>query len=189
VGYADPGLVARLAMGPDPLLYFAGLFGSRPRSAGRLAAMLTEWLGRPVVAEQFSGAWVEIGRDQMTRLPRGGIGQFNRLGVEAAVGARAWDVRSQLVLRVGPLDEAQFRALLPGGKLPTHLEAFVRAYLGPEIKVVINPVLAAPAVPAASLGEAAACFLGWTSWLPVSGGRKTHADDARFRLGRSLNRA
>ena len=181
-GYADPGLVARLASGSEPVLYYSGLFAARPRSAGRLSAILTEWLGRPVVAEQFVGAWVEIGREQMTMLPRAGLGQFNRLGVDATAGARAWDIGSRILLRVGPLDEAQFRQLLPGSALLTPLRALVRSYLGAEAAVIVNPVLAAAAVPPPALTAAARCLLGWTTWLPVGGGRTSSAAEARFRL-------
>jgi type VI secretion system protein ImpH len=182
VGYADPGLLARLSPGPEPLLYYAGLFAARPRSAERLVAMLAEWLGRPVEAEQFAGTWLDISRDQMTRLPLGGAGQFNRLGVDAVAGARAWDIGSRIALRVGPLNEAEFRALLPGGRLLAWIGDLVRAYLGQEISVVINPVLAAAAVPESRLDAGASCLLGWTGWLPVSGGRKEDAREARFRL-------
>ncbi|MFB0493654.1 type VI secretion system protein ImpH [Methylobacterium sp. OAE515] len=182
IGYADPNLSARLETGPDPLLYYAGLFASRPRSAERLAGMLGEWLGRPVEAEQFAGMWLELGRDQMTRLPRHGVGRFNQLGIDASAGVRAWNIGSRIVLRIGPLDERQFRALLPGGPLLTQVGALARAYLGGETAVVLRPVLAAAAVPPPRLGGASSCLLGWTSWLPVAEGRKVDAEDASFHL-------
>ncbi len=143
--------------------------------------MLGEWLGRPVEAEQFAGTWLDLGPDQMSRLPRDGIGQFNRLGIDACAGARAWDIGSRIVLRIGPLDEAQFRALLPGGRFLAQIGAFARAYLGGETAVVLKPVLAAADVPAPRLA-ASSCLLGWSGWLPVAGGRTADADDAQFRL-------
>ena len=182
-GYADPGLLARLQTGADPLLFYAGAFAARPRSADRLAALLSDWLGQRVEIEQFAGTWLELGRDQMTALPRNGAGQFNQLGVDAAAGARAWDVQSRIVLRIGPLGLAAFKALSPGGALLARLASLARAYLGGEVGFAFNPVLAAHAVPQAVLGPAAPCQLGWTSWLPVGGGRREDAADAKFTAG------
>lgn len=182
-GYADPGLLARLRPGADPVLFYAGAFAARPRSADRLAAILSDWLGQKVEVEQFAGTWLELGRDQMTALPKAGAGQFNRLGVDAAAGARAWDVQSRIVLRIGPLELSQFKALSPGGALLAPLASLTRAYLGDEVGFAFNPVLAAHAVPAPALGPAAPCHLGWTSWLPVSGRRNRDAADAKFTAG------
>jgi len=180
VGYADPGLLARVQPGADPLLYYAGAFAAWPRSVDRLAAILSDWLGQPVEVEQFSGCWLELGRDQMTALRKDGIGQFNRLGVDAAAGARTWDIQSRITLRVGPLKFSQFQALLPGGALLRQLAALTRTFLGDEIGFSINPILAAEEVPLPSLDPAAPCLLGWTGWLPVSGGRKLDAMDTKF---------
>ena len=180
LGYAEPGLLARLRPGPDPLLYYAGLFAARPRSADRLAAFLSDWLGRPVEVIQFAGAWLELGPDQMSCLPQGGLGLFSQLGVDAAAGSRSWDIQSRIELRVGPLSYTEFRALLPGGTLLPRLGALVKAYLGQDIAFAINPVLAAAEVPAPALDPSSPSMLGLTGWLPVSGGRKTDAAEARF---------
>ncbi|MET0313676.1 MAG: type VI secretion system baseplate subunit TssG, partial [Hansschlegelia sp.] len=176
----EPALQARLRPGVDPLLFYSGAFAARPRSADRLAAILSDWMGRPVVVEQFAGVWLELGRDQMTALPKGGAGRFNQLGVDAAVGARAWDIQSRVAIRIGPLDLRQFRALLPGGGLLEPFAALIRAYLGGGTGFVVNPVLAASAVAAPTLGPASPCLLGWTGWLPISAGRKTDAGEATF---------
>jgi type VI secretion system protein ImpH len=180
VGYADPTLLARVQLGADPLLYYAGAFATWPRSVDRLAAVLSDWLGQQVEVEQFSGCWLELGRDQMTALRKDGVGQFNRLGVDAAIGARTWDIQSRITLRVGPLKFSQFQALLPGGALLRQLAALARTFLGDEIGFSINPILAAKEVPLPSLGPAAPCLLGWAGWLPISGGRKLDAIDTKF---------
>lgn len=184
-GYADSGLLGRLEAGADPLLFYAGAFAARPRSADRLAATLSDWLGQPVEVEQFAGTWLELGRDQMTALPKGGVGQFNQLGKDAAAGARAWDVQSRVVLRVGPVGLAEFKALSPGGALLSQLASLARSYLGDEVGFAFNPVLAARDVPQPALGPDAPCHLGWTSWLPVSGGRRRDAADAKFTAGQA----
>ncbi len=183
VGYADPDLQARARPGLEPLLFYSGAFSARPRSVDRLGSLLSEWLGRPVAVEQFTGGWLELGQDQMTMLPRAGAG-FNRLGVDAVIGARAWDIQSRITLRIGPLDLEEFNALLPGDALLERLAALARAYLGAATGFAVNPVLAAPAVPAPTLGPDAPCRLGWTGWLPVSGGRTRDAAEATFSSAR-----
>ncbi len=184
-GYGTPGLVPRLAAGEMALLHYAGLFATRPRSADRLAALLSDWLGRPAQVEQFAGAWLFLPPDQRTALGRGVLpGAFNRLGVDAAAGVRAFDVQARIVLRIGPLDRGAFEALLPDRPGLRRLISLVRAYLGLEVGFAVNPVLAAAAVPALRLDAAAesAPRLGWNTWLsvPPEPGRRHEAPDAVF---------
>lgn len=182
-GYATPGLVGRMAAGPDALLHYAGLLAMRPRSADRLAALASDWLGRPVEVQQFAGAWLTLPPDQRTRMPQGRQpGAFNRLGVDAAIGVRAWDVQARVVLRIGPLDRGGFNALLPDRPALRQLVALVRAYLGFETGFAVNPVLAATSVPALALGGGEApARLGWNTWLPAPGlGRGQAAAEAIF---------
>jgi type VI secretion system ImpH/TssG family protein len=180
-GYAMPGAAQGLAIGADALLYYAGAFAAWPRSADQLAGMLSDWLGQKVEVEQFAGAWLSLGAEEQTTLPASGRpGRYHQLGVDAAIGARAWDIQSRLVLRIGPLSLAAFNASLPGGALLTQLVALTRAYLGEQTSFVVNPVLAADAVPPVRLSKADAPRLGWNGWLPTSAGRKSDAGEALF---------
>jgi type VI secretion system protein ImpH len=180
-GYGTPHLASRLPGGADPLLFYAGLFAARPRSADRLAALLSDWLGETVEVEQFAGAWRTLGADQMSRLPSPAQpGIFHCLGVDAAIGSRAWDVQSRIMLRIGPLDLGRFNALLPDGPLLGRLASLARVFLEYEIDFGVNPVLDAAAVPKLELTGAAPPRLGWNSWLPTSGPRQQPAADAVF---------
>ena len=182
-GFGTAHLCDRMAAGVDPLLHYAGLLAMRPRSADRLAALASDWLGRPVEVRQFAGAWLVLPPDQQTRMPVGRRpGAFNRLGVDAAIGVRAWDVQARVILVVGPLDRTAFGALLPDRPALRRLVALVRAYLGFETGFAVNPVLAADAVPAVALGGAErSARLGWNTWLPAPGfGRRQPAADAIF---------
>ena len=113
-GYATPHLTSRLAVGTEPLLHYSGLFSSHPRSAERLRALVSDWLGREVEVVQFAGAWLPLAPEQRTSLAQGrATGAWNRLGVDAAVGVRAWDPQARVILRIGPLNHSAFTALLP----------------------------------------------------------------------------
>jgi type VI secretion system protein ImpH len=182
VGYGTGHMRGRLAAGTDPLLHYAGLLSMRPRSADRLAALASDWLGRQVEVVQFAGAWLPLAQDQQSSMPVGRRpGQFNRLGVDAAIGTRAWDMQARVILRIGPLDRASFLALLPDRKALRELVSLVRAFLGFETAFAINLVLAADAVPEAQLGGQGGARLGWNTWAPIAG-RKRERDvaDALF---------
>ena len=187
-GFATPHLAPRLAVGVEPLLHYAGLFASRPRSAEKLAALVSDWLGRKVEIVQFAGAWLPLPPDQRTALAVGRRpGSWNRLGVDAAIGVRAWDLHARIILRIGPLDRASFAALLPDRPGLQRLVSLVRAFLGFEIAFAINPVLAGPEVPPLCLDPQAdpAPRLGWNSWVPAPEGpplglRRADAADALF---------
>jgi type VI secretion system protein ImpH len=189
-GYGTPHLADRLLAGPAALRHYAGFFAAHPRSADRLEALASDWLGRQVKVGQFAGAWLALPVDQRSRLGIGlSTGKFSQLSVDAAVGVRAWDQQARTVLRIGPLDLAYFERLLPDQPLLRELTALVRAYVGFEVGFAVNPVLARDAVPALTLappgkhgvGEARP-LLGWNTWLPVSRAtrRQEHAADALF---------
>ena len=163
----------------EPLSHYAGLFAMRPRSAQRLQAMVSDWLGMRVEVIEFAGAWLSLPPDQRSRI--GAIGQFNQLSADAAAGVRAWDPQARIILRIGPLDRATFERLLPDRLALQRLVSLVRSYVGYEIGFAINPVLAMSSVPPLRLDAVAdpPPRLGWNTWLePMAGGQKRLADAA-----------
>jgi len=186
-GYATPHLAERLLAGPAALRHYAGLFSAHPRSADRLEALASDWLGRPVKVDQFAGAWLALPVNQRSRLGVGlSPGGFCQLSVDAAAGVRAWDQQARIVLRIGPLDLDYFESLLPDQALLRELISLVRAYVGFEVGFAVNPVLARDAVPPLALpppgADSARPLLGWNTWLPTSRAmpRRTDANDALF---------
>jgi type VI secretion system protein ImpH len=183
-GYATPHLADRLLMGADPLRHYAGLFASRPRSADRLEALASDWLGRPVTVEQFAGGWLALPVDQRSRLAHGPHpGTFDQLGGECVIGLRAWDPQARIVLRIGPLDLASFEALLPNRPMLRSLVALVRAFIGFETGFAVNPVLAWDAMKPLVLriDTPAPPRLGWNTWVPGNDLRRGRdAADAIF---------
>jgi type VI secretion system protein ImpH len=186
-GYGTPHLTNRLAVPADALRHYAGFFAAHPRSSSRLASMISDYLGRPVEVREFAGAWLPIAPDQQSRLPRGRIhGAFCALGVDAAIGTRAWDQQARFIVRIGPLSYPAFEALLPDKPGLSALAALIRAYVGWEADFAINLVLDAREIPALGLNPGAAvgaARLGWTSWIPsatLSLKGRTQVDDALF---------
>ncbi len=186
-GYGTAQLAERLAAGADPLRHYAGFFAARPRSADRLASMVSDYLGRRAEIIEFAGAWLPVPPDQQSRLPQGRRpGAFCELGVNAAVGTRAWDQQARFVVRIGPLKRDEFEALLPDRDKLRELVSLIRAYVGWEADFAVNLVLAVAEIPPmrmAGAGVANPPRLGWTSWAPSSTGAirgRTFVDDAMF---------
>jgi type VI secretion system protein ImpH len=172
-GHGTGHLTERMLIGAEPLLHYAGFFAMRPRSADRLGAMVSDWLGMKVRVIEFAGEWLVLPPDQRTRI--GVNGQFSQLGMDAAPGMRAWDPQARFILRIGPLDRAGFERLLPDRLALRRLVSLVRAYVGFEMGFAVNPVLAAHSVPALRLDATAdpPPRLGWNTWLePMAGGRR-----------------
>ncbi|SFK45610.1 type VI secretion system baseplate subunit TssG [Falsiroseomonas stagni] len=178
-GLGTPHLVARLATPLPALLYHAGALASRSRSAERLRGLLAEEAGVPVRIVEFAGGWVRLPATEQSRLPRlGRLGGGGQLGVDAVAGAQIWDPSARFLVEFGPLNLAQFQALLPGSPLHGRLVELVRLQLGLEQDFAFNPILAAGAVPPLALGGEAGARLGWTSWMTSPHPRRRDAADA-----------
>ena len=174
--------VAR-ALGPvlESVLHHAGAFAAHPRSAERLAAMLSDTFDRPVIVQQFVGRWNSLDLTERTSMPQAGRGgRFHQLGVDAAVGTAFWDIQSRIVIRIGPLSLEDFEAFLPGGRALTLLQKLACAYLDDAVEFAVNPVLAASEVPPLELSERVqdAARLGLNTWLTAGTPRQRDADDA-----------
>lgn len=178
IGMGTPGLSGRLAVPAESLRYHAGHLAARTRSAERLRAMLAEEAGAEVEIVEFAGGWLRLPPTEQSRV---GV-VHGRLGVDAAVGAQVWDPQARFIIRLGPLDAESFARLLPGQPLFEQICGLTRLFVGPEQDFVLNPILAADAVPASSLGgDGGGGRLGLTSWMGASKPRKTPARDAYLR--------
>ena len=181
IGIGTPRARRRHAAADEALLHYAGLFSHWPRSIVALEAMLSDYLDRPVRAEQFCGQWLLLPEDVRSRLPGpGGLGAANcQLGVSAIAGIRAWDVQSTIRLRIGPLRGRLFEDLLPGGSAFTRLRDLVRMYLGLEYACLLQLTLSREAIPDLQLDGQAR--LGLNSWLK-SKPLAHDSSDAQFAL-------
>lgn len=170
------------------LLYYGGLLSQRPRSAANLQSVLSDYFGVPVLVQQFQGQWLLLDAANQSKLsPEGGN---CRLGVDAVLGERVWDLQSKIRVRLGPLTYGQFLEFLPDpAPVPARKACFllarlVRLFVGPDIDFDVQLVLRSDDVPACQLdGEATVGpRLGWNTWLGTHDEARD-PDDAVFVSG------
>lgn len=169
----------RAQMGEDAVLeenlfiYYAGLLSQKPLSATALAALVGGFFGVEASLSQFVGQWIDVPPDEQSRL-----GQA-RLGICAFAGARIWDRQTKLQLRLGPLRQARFNALLPGSSGQQALGALLQFALGHSLAVDVTLVLDRRDIPPPVLDASATVRLGCNGWL---GAQATDPEDMRFCL-------
>jgi len=117
--------------------YYAALLRTRPVSAGTIGQILTEHFGVPIVLEQLVGAWDRIPENRRSTLGS----RAPMLGHGAVLGTRLWrhDLRARL--RIGPLDEDQLVAFLPGGAALAALGDMMRLFALPMISYEVLRLL------------------------------------------------
>jgi type VI secretion system protein ImpH len=165
-GFGTAGLRDRLPLRDGSLAFYAGLLAMRARPADGLARLIGDYFDVPTSVQQFVGEWRRIGVRGQCAL--GEESDAGRLG-HGVLGDAAWDPRSRVRLRLGPLTRAQFDAFLPRGAAHAELRALARVYADEQVGVEAQLVLARDEVPACALGATGAGprppTLGRGTWL------------------------
>ena len=177
VGMGTRGLRGRMGVPDQATIFYGGLLAQRPHSGAALEAILSDYFGVPANIRQFSGQWLKLDDDSITRL-----GATNsELGVTTIAGARVWDNQSKFRVRLGPLSFNQFRDFLPVGSAFKPACDVARLMAGTELDFDVQLILKAEEVPACILTTRARRkpMLGWSSWLKT---RQFREDDTQVVL-------
>ncbi len=177
IGMGTGGVRGRMGVQDEALLLYGGLIGQHPHSASALEAILGDHFEVPVKTEQFSGQWLDIDEDSLSRL-----GKTNsELGVNTIIGTRFWDRQSRFRVKFGPLTFRQFRTFIPNGSAFLPAGQLTRFLAGLEFDFDIQLILNAQEVPVCQIvsREEEAQMLGWTTWLKTQPFR---ADDPQLVL-------
>ena len=83
------------------------------------------------------------------------------LGVNAAIGRKAWECQQNFRVVLGPLTREQHLKMLPGGESLKRLQDLVRNYVGDELEWDVKLVMKKEHMPSLKVGMAGK--LGWTS--------------------------
>lgn len=161
LGLLNPTLRDRLPIPDRGLLYYTGLLWQEPKSTKGLEVFLSHYFNVPVRVTPLEGKWLPVEPTHQTQIGR--QGHHHVLGDSASLGDRAWDIRSQVMIHIGPLERSAFHNFLPTQKGHKSLCALSHFYLGLHRSFRINLIMEAKNVEASCLGRTTR--LGWTSWL------------------------
>ncbi|MEN3332484.1 MAG: type secretion system protein ImpH [Blastocatellia bacterium] len=177
IGMGTRGLRGRMSIADEGLLYYGGLIAQQPHSASAIEAILSDYFAVPARVEQFSGQWLKLDEESLSRLG----GANSCLGISTVAGTRVWDDQSKFRLQFGPLSFQEFAALLPGGSAFKPLVDFTRFLAGMEFDFDLRLTLKAAEVPSCVLTTRAKRrpMLGWTTWLKT---REFTEDDSQVVL-------
>jgi type VI secretion system protein ImpH len=184
-GFGTPGLLGRQAVDDEAFLYYSGHFTHVPRSALALECLLEDYFGLPLDVLQFQGQYLYLGPEERSYAPGNGFpdGRNFQLGVSLVAGERCWDVQSKFRIRVGPLDYATFRSLMPNGDTLKPLQQMTRTFVGLEFDFDVQLVLRWDEVPWCRLGsQRDPPRLGWNTWVRCKPFAR-EVDDAVFQSG------
>lgn len=181
IGLGFPGLRERHAFSDGALLFQAGLFAQRHRSAIGLELVLSDHFQTPIRVQQFQGQWLRLAEEDRSVLGPPPEGRHNGLGTSLVLGARVWDVQSKIRLRVGPLPLARYLQFLPGRPAFRALAEMARFHVGSELDIEVQVVLRAEDVPKSRLSTQAGqgANLGRVAWL-ITAPATADAEDAVF---------
>ncbi len=147
------------------LAALAGRLGTRVRNAAGLRDLLAHFLGVPVAVEENQPRWVTA--PSRGRLGAAGAAGVN-LGEGALLGPRVHDVTGKARVVFGPLDEEDFRSLLPGGSRAALAAGLTRFYLPDGLDYDVEVKLRERQARALVLGDRAS-LLGRNAWIGTTG--------------------
>ncbi|HXW72959.1 MAG TPA: type VI secretion system baseplate subunit TssG [Methylocella sp.] len=154
-------------------LAFAGLLGSKVKSAARLSAFIRGYFNVDNEINEFVGSRLILDvRDR----PRLGAGV---LGADILIGATFYSVQDKIRIRIYVDDMSGYRRFLPEGDCSEPLVDMVFFYTGDEIDWDLELAIRAKSVEPIKLGHSG--DLGWTTWMaPDWSALETYRSDARF---------
>lgn len=163
VGLGTQGLRGKLSLEDESLLPYGGLIIQKPHSASALSRILSDYFKVSAKIEQFSGQWLTLDEESITRLGRAN----SKLGVNTIIGTQVWDYQSKLRVVLGALSFVEFQAFLPNGTAHKPLKSIICLMVGKEFDFDIKLKLKAKEVPSTILTTRAKRkpMLGWTSFL------------------------
>lgn len=167
VGLGTKGMQRRLAVRDETIVFYAGLFGQRPRSALGLEQVLSDYFSVPVKVQQFIGSWYKVDAGTQCQLDDWGYQVSRQLSVGALVGDEVFSHQSKVRIRIGPLSIRQYKDFLPDGTAYAPLRSLVRFWAGDALEYEVQLILDRQYVPACNLGDEQSepPRLGWLSWV------------------------
>ncbi len=146
---------------PMDLLRYIGLFSQAPRSSVGLKTLLSDALHLPVDVLSCLERKAKIPADQRIQLGTNAVG----LGSDSFLGEEIKDRMGKFRIKVGPLDEPDYRAFFPGSALYKKLVTLTDLFVVDPLEYDIEVTMAGQQAQTVCLGAAEWSGLGLDSWL------------------------
>lgn len=160
---------APLGFDENVLLYYAGVFSDRRRSAVSLKAVLEDYLGVRVTIRELHPRRTQLLPEYRWRLPRNhSVSRAGpALGDGLILGTSVLVAQTSFLMQIGPLGLNEFRQHLPNGNRFGPLNRMIRYYVGFEFVFEVQLLLKAEEAPPFRLGTSRGdgVRLGWESWI------------------------
>jgi type VI secretion system protein ImpH len=166
-GLGTPGLVDRVGLPAESLVFYSGLLSRSIPSAVQIEAVAEYFAGTRARVEQFIERTLPISEEDLTRL-----GTVNvELGVNTVCGTFVRECQTRFRVDLGPVRYRQFSRFLPTGDLLQPIFSLIKFMVGIEYEFEISVYLKRQEVPSCILGAGGpeAPRLGWSSWLKSPG--------------------
>lgn len=160
VGLGEPGF-RRGIDHAQQLLRYTGLFSQSPRSALGLKTLLQDSLQLPVDVIPCVLRKAKIPVDQRIQLGSRNGG----LGLDGYLGEEIDDRMGKFRIHIGPLDERDYRAFIPGSKLYRQLVFLTNMFVLEPLEYDIDVTMAASQAQTLCLGGNRWASLGHDTWI------------------------
>ncbi len=180
LGLGTRGLQDRLYTKDESLIYYAGLFTKKVRTAAGLKQIILNHFAIPVDIKEFIGQWQNLIDDVRTRMP--GIacprGQNNQLGRSVMLGNKGWFAQGKFRIILGPLSKQQLHNFAPGTATLRALDEIVRFYVNYEYDYDYVMRIRRADVPAhIHLNKEKMPVLSWNTWLSTRDNKYSQSNE------------
>lgn len=159
---------------------FGGLIQGQQVSGESLRQVLSSYLDEQVRVDQFIPEWYEIPENQQSCLG----GNFAQLGQTTFCGARIQQIDSRIRLKIGPLSQESYDALLPNGKTYFAMQQLLMRWCSSTTTIEVVLILDKNALTPAQLGHQPERGLGRGLFL-LSKPVHHHSSETRYLLHQS----
>jgi type VI secretion system protein ImpH len=163
IGLGTPGLLERLGLPAESLIFCSGLLSRPTPSVAAIAAVVGYLADTRVWVDQFIERLLPIDPEDRTQL---GMANGN-LGINAVCGSYAWECQSKFRVNIGPMTYRRFLRFMPSGDSLQQLFALIKYQAGPEYEFDVGVYLKREEVPPCTIGmeTQASPRLGWSTWV------------------------
>ncbi|GAB1261898.1 type VI secretion system baseplate subunit TssG [Aurantivibrio plasticivorans] len=118
--------------------FYSGYFSRKVRSGTNLQMMLKHFTNTDVDIKYFQGRWLEIAKEDRSRLSSVNTSRSLTLGQGLPLGKRCWDMQSAIKLILGPISHELYQRIGPGSKKYQQMTALIKAYVPINMQVKLE---------------------------------------------------